>query len=132
MPIGLDATLPLQSDAVEGFYTLNQTVKENTKQKVKMLMLTAPGERMMVPTYGVGLKAFLFENDPEVAIIERIQDQVTRFLPGISIVSLEVEKGGPQAFARIGHEHSLIVKFVYLIDGINLVDSIKLVETQTP
>lgn len=132
MPIGLDATLPLQSSPVEGFYQLNKTIKDNTKQKVKMLMLTSPGERMMVPTYGVGLKRFLFENDPEVAIIERMQDQVSRFLPEISVVSLEVQKGGPEAFAKIGHEHSLVVKFVYLIDGINLVDSIKLVETQTP
>ena len=132
MAIGLDATLPLQDTPVEGFYQLNKTVQENTKQKVKMLMLTSPGERMMVPTYGVGLKGYLFENDPEVAIIERVQDQVGRYLPEISIVSLEVQKGGPEAFAKIGHANSLVVKFVYLIDGINLVDSIKLVETQTP
>ena len=132
MPIGLDAKLPLQKSPVYGFYELNKTIKENVKQKLKMLMLTSPGERIMVPEYGVGLRNFLFENDPEIGILERIQEQVTRFLPSISIDKLEVSKGGDQAFAQIGHKNTLIVEITYIINGMNIVDALKLVESQTP
>ena len=43
MAIGLDALIPLQSDTIYGFYTLSQTIKDNMRQNVKMLLLTAPG-----------------------------------------------------------------------------------------
>ena len=115
MPIGLDASLPLQSNEAQGFYVLNETIKDNVKQKVKMLMLTAPGERVMIPEYGVGLRNFLFENDVEVDIIERIQEQVAKFLPDISIVSLEVNKGGEWAFVSTGHQKYIDGR-VYLFD----------------
>ena len=81
MPVGLDAALPLTKDPDDGFYTLTKTVKQNTQQKVKMLMLTAPGERIMVPDYGVGLRNFLFENTPEFEIFSRIKEQVATYLP---------------------------------------------------
>ena len=71
MPIGFDAALPLTKDNDDEFYTLTKTIKENTRQKVKMLMLTAPGERIMLPEYGVGLRRFLFENTPEFDIFSR-------------------------------------------------------------
>ena len=35
---------------------LIKTVKDNVKQNLKMLLFTAPGERVMLPDYGVGLK----------------------------------------------------------------------------
>ena len=73
MPIGLDAKLPLLVDDVYSFYGLNKTVKDNVKQNLKMLLFTAPGERVMLPDYGVGLKNYLFENDPEIYIIEKIR-----------------------------------------------------------
>ena len=130
MPIGLDASLPLRSNDVFGFYVLNQNIKDNVQQKVKMLMLTAPGERVMMPGYGVGLRNFLFESDPELVLIKTIQEQVEMFLPDISIVSIDINKGDTRAFPRNGNKNTLSVKFTYLINGVNIVDAIKLVETQ--
>ena len=77
MAIGLDASLPLRRDNYYGFYSLNKTVKDNMRQKVKMLLLTAPGERVMLPDYGVGLRHYLFENSPEFQVVERIREQVS-------------------------------------------------------
>lgn len=34
---------------------------ENIRQNLKMLLLTNPGEKIMDPQYGVGLRKFLFE-----------------------------------------------------------------------
>ena len=135
MPIGLDASLPLRIDDTESFYVLNQTIKDNVKQKVKMLLLTAPGERVMVPRYGCGIRHFLFENtssDMDIDLIERIQEQFARYLNDVEIVSLDISHGDHKTFATTGKENSLIVSLTYQIKGTNLVDAIKLVETQKP
>jgi len=129
MPVGLDAALPLTKDPDDGFYTLTKTVKQNTQQKVKMLMLTAPGERIMVPDYGVGLRNFLFENTPEFEIFSRIKEQVATYLPEISIVSLQIGPADEKTVAKSGRRNSLSIYFSYLINGINLQDTVNIVET---
>jgi hypothetical protein len=133
MPIGLDVSLPLQISDTESFYVLNQTIKENMQQKVKMLLLTAPGERIMVPNYGVGLKNFLFENNgstTEIDIIESIEEQIRLFLSDIAIVSLEVKKSGADSLmhARTGQKNTLAVSLVYLIKGTDIKDAVTLME----
>ena len=62
MPFGLSPKLPLRLDPSDG-YQLTKTYKEMVKQNLKMLILTAPGERMMDPVFGVGLRNFLFEQN---------------------------------------------------------------------
>lgn len=47
--------LPLASDTRFG-YTMLVTMKQAIAQNLKCLMLTAPGERIMDPEFGVGLK----------------------------------------------------------------------------
>ena len=56
---GLSPKLPIQKDPVDGF-ALTKTFKEMVKQNFKNLMLTSPGERIMDPEFGVGLRRFLF------------------------------------------------------------------------
>lgn len=62
MPIGLDAALPLQEDNEDLFYKLHKTLKDNIKQNIRMLMYTSPGERVMVPNYGIGIRNYLLSN----------------------------------------------------------------------
>ena len=130
MAIGLDVSMPLRSDDVFGFYVLTQTIKDNTKQNIKMLLLTAPGERVMLPTYGVGIRNYLFENNPEFEIVERIRNQMAKYLQDVSIVSLEVRKGTDREIAQTGQPYALTVNLIYLIRGVNIQDSLSLVETQ--
>lgn len=133
MPIGLDAKLPLLVDDVYSFYGLNKTVKDNVKQNLKMLLFTAPGERVMLPDYGVGLKNYLFENDPEIYIIEKIREQVNEFLADkITIKKLEVNRTTPAQSLRVGQPpmYTLSVNLVYEINGLNLADALTLQETQ--
>ena len=132
MPTGFDANLPLKNDDTNGFYTLSQTIRENTHQKIKMLLMTAPGERIMIPKYGVGLRRFLFEEPTgvEVAVIKRIREQMGIFMKTVSIVSLKVKRDNPNGPAHVGQKHTLSLTMTYLIKGVNLVDSIQLIETQ--
>jgi len=128
MGYGIDAKLPLGRNVASGFYGLTKTIKENTKQKVKMLMLTAPGERMMLPEYGVGLRNYLFENTPEMDIINAINEQIEAFLPEVKVVSLNVDKGTNRQAAHAGHKNSLFIELTYLIKSINLKDTLQLIE----
>ena len=87
---GISAKLPLHIDSING-YGLNQTYKELVNQNFKMLILTAPGERMMDPLFGVGLRNYLFELDSPFtrsSIVEKINIQVERYMPFVKIVDI--------------------------------------------
>ena len=58
---GYDAVIPLNQDTSDLFYELHKTLKSKIQQNLRMLLYTSPGERIMIPNYGVGLKRFLFE-----------------------------------------------------------------------
>ena len=79
--------LPITFDTGDGF-TMVKTIKQTVRQNLKMLLLTNPGERVMIPDYGVGIKRFLFENfhnDTVSGIEERLQKQVKTYLPIVTI-----------------------------------------------
>ena len=84
---GLSPKLPLRRDYTDG-YALNKNFRDLVKQNFKMLLLTIPGERMMMPSFGVGLKRYLFELNTigNSNIIEaEIRTQVRRYLPFINL-----------------------------------------------
>mgnify|MGYP003117770577 CR=1 FL=1 len=58
---GLSPKLPLHIDQIDG-YGLTKTFKEVARQNLKMVILTNPGERIMIPNFGVGIRTYLFEN----------------------------------------------------------------------
>ena len=53
--------LPLELDDGDGFVMLKK-IKNLIRQNLKMILLTDPGERVMEPSFGVGMKRFLFQN----------------------------------------------------------------------
>jgi phage baseplate assembly protein W len=70
-----------------------QTITENTKQNMKNLLLTSPGERVMDIDFGVGLRRFLFENNtPTVRarLESRIYEQVSKYMSFVRITELEI------------------------------------------
>ena len=88
---GYSPKLPLTLDPNDGF-RLTKDLKEVTSQNLKMLVLTSPGERVMVPAFGVGLYNFLFELDTQnthSSIRERITQQVKRYMPFVEIVQID-------------------------------------------
>lgn len=88
---GLSPKLPLNVDPIDG-YSLNKDFVEVARQNLKMVILTNPGERIMIPGFGVGIKTYLFENATQTTfnqISDKIEDQVARYLPYISIDSID-------------------------------------------
>jgi len=85
---GLSVALPLTIDPTFGPYGLNTTYEDLATQNLKMLLLTNPGERIMHPNFGVGLRSYLFEQNTPLTFddIKRdIQNQCARYLPYIGI-----------------------------------------------
>ena len=83
--------LPLTLDSGDG-YTSIKSLKVLIKQNFKMLILTNPGERVMEPEFGVGIKQFLFGNfggDYKGRITSKINEQVTAYLPSVKILDIQ-------------------------------------------
>jgi|TARA_R100000008_G_scaffold86894_1_gene82535 phage baseplate assembly protein W len=87
---GISPKLPLTRDSDDG-YRLTKTLKEVARQNLKMLILTSPGERIMIPNFGVGLRNYLFENITDELLFEirsKIIEQAREYLPYIVINSV--------------------------------------------
>ena len=79
--------LPLRYDS-QGGYQMIRSLAAAAQQNLKMLLLTNPGERVMIPSYGVGLKRYLFENfrsGVEADISAKIHQQVRIYMPYIRV-----------------------------------------------
>lgn len=90
---GYGVVLPL-SFSEEGPYGLNVYLADQIKQNFKNLVLTEPGERVMDIEFGVGLKRYLFEQNSSTTnseIERRIVQQTNRYMPFISLQTIEIE-----------------------------------------
>lgn len=65
----------------------------NVRESIRILLLTAQGERLRRPDFGAGLERFLFEpNNPGTwrAIEETIKRQLARWEPRVQVESIHV------------------------------------------
>lgn len=110
----LSPKFPLLISSV-GSYESNTTIKQVVKQNFKNLLLTSPGERIMDPQFGVGIRRFLFEQvtDSVINILtNRVQQQVSRYMPYINI----------QQFSPSYEENQLIINIAYFIIPLSTTD----------
>ena len=123
---GIGPQLPLQKNQTHGHYGIITSYTEEVRQNFKNLVLTSPGERVMDPSFGIGLRTFLFEPAPTVIpkIRKRIQEQVAKYMPFIRITKLLFNEGINNDFAN----DSLIVKITiqYDVPSLNLSSELRL------
>ena len=115
---GISLKEPLLHSESDGYYGLTQSLKETVQQNLKMLLLTIPGERIMMPDFGVGIPQYLFENKTpklESDISSNIRKQVHRYMPFVSIRTLFLE---PDPDFGSERENSLKVVLKYYIEPI--------------
>ena len=113
----LAVKLPITRNQING-YTMIDDISTLVKQNFKMLILTNPGERVMIPDFGVGIRAYLFENfnsTVESDIRVAIKKQTQKYLPVINIQSISFEDTDPDF-------NTLSVKIKYSIPALNLKD----------
>ena len=110
--------LPLTIDKIDGAYSLIRDLKELAKQNFKMLLLTEPGERVMIPQYGVGLKRKLFENLNNSLLVQienLIREKTNFYLPYITITDINISVS--DQFSNIT-EQAIEIKIYYNISSI--------------
>jgi phage baseplate assembly protein W len=109
--------LPLTLDDTDGFAMI-KTIKDMVRQNLKMLILTNPGERIMEPDFGVGMKQFLFQNYSENVyskIDEKIREQVSIYIPAVKIQDVK--------FYSIEEDSSMLkFRLIYTIPAIAVND----------
>lgn len=92
------------------------------KQNLKNLVLTNPGERIMDPNFGVGIKTLLFEQKHAYVrdeIIARINNQVTKYMPFI-VVEAVLFENSPEFLGETENESNYLgVKLVYRISALD-------------
>lgn len=79
---------------VDGKFSQSYTTQEQAISNLKNLILTAKGERLMLPEYGTDLPKYLFEQVDEDlldAIEDEIRTAINTWLPYIVITNLIVE-----------------------------------------
>jgi phage baseplate assembly protein W len=118
MPVNRIAPqIPLEIDEERGKYK-EYAMTDLTKvvdQNIKMVLLTSPGERIMNPNFGVGMRKYLFENQTTInrgtqslpPLRENIISQLSTYVPYISIQELDI--GGSS------YENMLKVKIKYYV-----------------
>jgi len=115
--------LPLTLDPVLKTYGSNRTAVSAIKQNLKMLLLTEPGERIMDPEFGVGLKKFLFGQDIDSlrgAIRNRIVSQVNKYLDFVTIEEIAISPPESNDY------NSIYVLLKYRIRGIKTSETLSL------
>lgn len=116
--------LPLAANDRFG-YDMLVNVRQAVKQNFKCLLLTAPGERIMDPSFGVGMKKYIFQNHgPEVEknIRVNIRQQTQKYMPFISIVDATIVFGDPadvQTDSTASNKLSLSISYVIQSVGIS-------------
>ena len=113
----LSVALPLRYSTING-YQMNKDLRSLFKQNLKMLLLTNPGERVMDPDFGVGMKQYLFQNFSESTYAEidsKIKEQVQTYMPAVSIRNISFSGGDIDTL-------TLGVSIKYAIPNIGLTD----------
>lgn len=107
------------------------------KSDLLVLLLTEPGERVMLPEFGTPLKKFLFEpNDTIVVdqVRETIADSIRQWEPRIAISAIEVSNSSDDiesvldsSDTRNDLEHVLLIRILFSdFNNINNVEELKL------
>ena len=88
---------------------------------IKNVLLTNPGERIMMPTFGVGILRYLFEqstSDVNIQLESDIENQLRRFIPSVNLLNVSV--------TLLNDEQRMEVSVAYEIDFLNTRDQLDL------
>lgn len=118
----LAAALPLQ-DSTDNTHRMIRDYHTLARQNFKMLLLTAPGERIMDTNFGVGIRSYLFEmsnEDTKILMANKIESQVAEYMPYIKITSITF----PTTKDSILH-----IRIKYSIETLGVEEEISFAET---
>tara|TARA_B100001564_G_scaffold338786_1_gene330921 strand:+ start:1891 stop:2325 length:435 start_codon:yes stop_codon:yes gene_type:complete len=118
--VAVGVTLPFNGYAV---FNQSFTTKEQVKSNLINLLLTSPGERLMNPNFGIGIRDLLFQQIIDQDSLKgRIIDSAATYIPEIEILQVNAERVGETQIEsyqlKISISYALLVN--NNIDGIEL------------
>mgnify|MGYP003110697563 CR=1 FL=1 len=99
----------------EDTYDLYTDIRSQINFYLTNLLLTSPGENISDPSYGVGLRQFLFEMNNQFTrseINSRITEQILFYVRTIELVDVQVMSDADQI-----DDYTLTVKISYRLEG---------------
>ena len=105
----------------EGVFRLNYTTKAAIKNNLINYFLTNPGERPLNPSFGGGLRAFIFQQittDNLDFLEERIQQDLNTFFPNVAVGNLEI--------LRQEDLNTITVSLTYNVINTNINDTLEI------
>lgn len=96
MAQGLSPAIPFNTDPRDGI-KLNKEYIDLVNQNLKMLLLTSPGERVMDPHFGCGIRRYIFDQDHPTTYSEisaKIYEQVEKYLSYIQLEHIDFQSQG--------------------------------------
>ena len=87
---------------------------EKVRQSILIILETEPGERIMRPTFGCGLRRYLMKpNTPATRILIKndVEFGLASFEPRIRVTAVTVDPGGDPSLVLIQ------IAYVHLVDG---------------
>jgi phage baseplate assembly protein W len=127
IPIGL--TLPIRRGNV-GYF--DQSIDSFTAYRMNIINLirTKPGERRMNPTFGCHLWNIVFEpNDQFIPtkVNKVIEDDITRWIPGVSVSSVNVNYIDDDASTNLRDMYKLYIVVKFIVTSINQEDVVEII-----
>ena len=108
--VAVGVTFPFNGEAV---FNSSYTTKEQVKSNLINLLLTTPGERLMNPNFGVGIRNLLFEQviDKETVLI-KITDGAQSYIPEIEISDVFIKRENMETTPEI---HTVRISIYYQV-----------------
>ena len=79
----------------EGYFQQTYSDIERAHNNLKMLLLTAKGERPLMPTYGSDLRFMLFnpgDDQYDNLFIDAVTESTEKWMPEVTIINVTVER----------------------------------------
>ena len=95
--IGQGWSFPIRLNAKGGLDW--STGPDRIQAAIWTILSTSLGERLMVPTFGAGIKDYVFESNSEIVcarLQSRVQKALTQWEPRIQLVSVEARSSAEQ------------------------------------
>lgn len=111
LDLDIDADGTVQGNARTGMVADEDDIRES----LSVLMSTIQGERLMLPEYGMGLQAHVFDPTDETSLghlVDQIEHAILFFEPRIKVEEIDIDSDAAV-------DGCLIVRITYQIPAIN-------------
>jgi hypothetical protein len=112
----IGVSLPFNGTAV---FNSTYTTKDQLKSNIINLVLTEPGERINEPSFGVGIKRYIFEETiDQGALLDNITYQTQIFIPELEIIDLLIKP--------VPDENTVQINLIYSIKNQNITENLQI------